>query len=179
MIGSFLRKAQLTGAAGAPPPPPSWTLDFSSGSPWANGTDYTYSSLRTAGTYVDSSGYIAPNAANFTTYSEDFTQTTPWAVGGLASVTANSGTAPDGSNTAFLLTESTGNTTHRIGQTTNITGLTTASPHTVSVYVKKPASGGVDYAFVSLFYNSTVSSTCWTIVNLNNGNIETTNNDNR
>ena len=112
---------------------PSWTLDFSSGEPWANGTDYTYSSLRTAGTYVDSSGYIAPNTANLCLQSEDFTTT--W-TNTNTTETGNTVTSPDGNTTADTITESAASNSGRdIRQTVTMT-ITSGASYTWSVYAK-------------------------------------------
>jgi hypothetical protein len=152
-------------------PAPSWVLDFSAGEPWSNGTNYTYRSLRTAGTYVNSSGYIAVNAANVCLQSQNFTNTTTWPTSFLT-VTANSGTAPDGTNTAFLLTEQvTGNATHLIGNT-NI-GLLNQRM-TYSCYFKKAASNSRDYAFIGLFYISTTNSDGYVIFDLATGTVALT-----
>ena len=152
-------------------PAPSWVLDFSAGEPWSNGTNYTYRSLRTAGTYVNSSGYIAVNAANVCLQSQNFTNTTTWPTSFLT-VTANSGTAPDGTNTAFLLTEQvTGNATHLIGNT-NI-GLLNQRM-TYSCYFKKAASNSRDYAFIGLFYISTTFSDGYVIFDLATGTVALT-----
>jgi hypothetical protein len=152
-------------------PAPSWVLDFSAGEPWSNGTNYTYRSLRTAGTYVNSSGYIAVNAANVCLQSQNFTNTTTWPTSFLT-VTANSGTAPDGTNTAFLLTEQvTGNASHLIGNT-NI-GLLNQRM-TYSCYFKKAASNSRDYAFIGLFYISTTFSDGYVIFDLATGTVALT-----
>jgi hypothetical protein len=152
-------------------PAPSWVLDFSAGEPWSNGTNYTYRSLRTAGTYVNSSGYIAVNAANVCLQSQNFTNTTTWPTSFLT-VTANSGTAPDGTNTAFLLTEQvTGNASHLIGNT-NI-GLLNQRM-TYSCYFKKAASNSRDYAFIGLFYISTTNSDGYVIFDLATGTVALT-----
>lgn len=150
---------------------PSWMLDFSTGTPWSNGTDYNYISLRTAGTYVDSSGYIATSVANIVPRSEEFTNTTIWPASFLT-VTANSGTAPDGTNTAFLLTEQvTGNASHTIGNT----NISFANQRvTYSCYFKKASSNSRDYAYIGLFYISTSFSDGYVIFNLATGTVETT-----
>jgi len=152
-------------------PAPSWVLDFSAGEPWSNGTNYTYRSLRTAGTYVNSSGYIAVNTANVCLQSQNFTNTTTWPTSFLT-VTANSGTAPDGTNTAFLLTEQvTGNAAHLIGNT-NIALLNQRM--TYSCYFKKSASNSRDYAFIGLFYISTTFSDGYVIFDLATGTVALT-----
>ncbi|MCA7985153.1 phage head spike fiber domain-containing protein [Burkholderia vietnamiensis] len=54
---------------------------------------------------------------------------------GLLSATGSAGTAPDGTNTATLLTENTANSTHLILATTAVT-ITAGAAYTVSVFAK-------------------------------------------
>ena len=111
---------------------PSWVLDFSTGEPWSNGTDYNYTSTRTAGTYVDSSGYIATSVANLLLQSEDFGTT--WANANTTETT-NTVVSPDGTTTADTLTESAGFGLIRwITQNANIV---TGTTYTLTVYAKK------------------------------------------
>jgi hypothetical protein len=86
---------------------------------------------------VGSDGLIKTAVTNLLLRSEEFDNGTSWTTNGLSSFgsgsTANAGTAPNGTNTADLLTETALNEAHNIIQSaTGIIG----STYTVSVYAK-------------------------------------------
>lgn len=107
-------------------------------------TAYTFSQLvdftrTSAGTYVNSSGFITstPANANLILYTEAFDNAT-WTKT-TTTVTANSIAAPDGTMTADTLS-ATG-----INALTRQTFTATATPYTFSVYLKrKTGSGNID-----------------------------------
>jgi hypothetical protein len=136
-------------------------LDFSTGAPWSNGTDYNYTSTRTAGTYVDSSGYIATSVANLCLQSEDFGTT--W-TNTNTTETTNTVTAPDGTTTADTLTESAGVTlARRIEQSIAVTtGLT----YSASVYAKQNTA-----TVLQISLNGSVGANEWANFNLSNGTL--------
>ena len=106
-------------------------VDATTGS---NLVDFTRAS---SGTYVGSDGLIKTAVTNLLLRSEEFDNGTSWTTNGLSSFgsgsTANAGTAPNGTNTADLLTETALNEAHNIIQSaTGIIG----STYTVSVYAK-------------------------------------------
>ncbi len=94
---------------GGGPPSASWTLDFSTGEPWANGTNYVFSSTAsTSRTFVNSSGYVAPCVANLVQQSQAFdnaywTKTRLNTTGTPAWVDV--GVSPDGTTTADKMIE--------------------------------------------------------------------------
>lgn len=152
---------------GGGPPSPSWTLDFSTGEPWANGTNYTFSSTAsTTRTYVDSSGYIAPSVANLMLRSQDFTTT--W-TSLNASVDTNGGsfyTAPDGLSTASKINQDTATGAHSIRQT--FTAAVTT--YTGSVYAKKQTTSGVG-RYLTLIHRYDASSYAYATFDLDSGTV--------
>jgi hypothetical protein len=144
-------------------PAPSWALDFSAGEPWANGTNYNYRSLRTAGTYVNSSGYIATNAANLCLQSEDFGTT--W-VNTHTTETTNTTTAPDGTMTADTVTEGSIGTLARERRisTANITFAAGLS-YTLSVYAKADTATVIQFSVA----DTTFGTDFWQNFDLANG----------
>ena len=93
-----------------------------------------------SGTYVGSDGLIKTTPVNLLTYSEEFDNNAQWTKisggGGVApTVTANAGTAPDGTNTADRIQVSTtataGTDYSLVRQIVSTTGV-----HTYSVYLK-------------------------------------------
>ena len=140
---------------------PSWVLDFSTSEPWSNGTDYNYTSTRTAGTYVDSSGYIATSVANLCLQSEDFGTT--W-TNTNTTETTNTVTAPDGTTTADTLTESAGVTlARRIEQSIAVT---TGLIYSASVYAKQNTATVLQFSL-----NGSVGANEWANFNLSNGTL--------
>ena len=150
-------------------PQPNWSLDFSSGSPWANGSQYSFISTTSTGrTYIDSSGYISTCISNITTNNSEAINT-----GTGVSVTPNTIEAPDGETTADVLNEIAGTSFHHGTHTTN-TGIVANTRYTFSMYVKKPTTntrnnffymsvdtfGGTVVGYASTFdiVNGTISS---------------------
>ena len=112
---------------------PSWTLDFSTGEPWSNGTNYVFSSTAsTTRTFVNSSGYVAPCVANLATHSQDITNAA-WSNSGTTD-SGDTATAPDGTTTADTLTESPGTSSHFVF--VPLFNCTSGTNYTVSMYVK-------------------------------------------
>ena len=139
---------------------PSWTLDFSSGTP----SGYTLTRA-SSGTYVDSSGYIASastdvarlthnssgtrlgllveeSRTNTAERSEDFTNAA-WAKT-ACSVTGNSSTAPDNTTTADLITEGATNTFRGVAG-----NRVTTTSVCLSCFAKKPSSNGRNIVLVA------------------------------
>lgn len=84
---------------------------------------------------------LEPQSTNTATYSNDFTQGTNFNSGGRtlgdAVLSANQGTAPDGTNTAQKLTDNNNGGTGAISLNSFGAGLTSATDSTVSMFVKK------------------------------------------
>jgi hypothetical protein len=85
--------------------------------------------------------------------------------------TANQTTAPDGSNTADLIAETTGNGTHLIQTISNITLLESGSNYTLSVYLKKgPGAAAPD--IMQLILDTTYfTSSLYVNYNINTGTV--------
>jgi hypothetical protein len=86
-----------------------------------------------------------------------------WATANRITVTANSGTAPDGTNSAFKLTEVAVTGTHRLEQ--GVGAWTPATTYTISCYFKQ----GAGDPFAILFTNS-----CFAWFNITNGTVGVT-----
>ena len=84
---------------------------------------------------------LEPQSTNTATYSNDFTQGTNFNSGGRTLsdcvLSANQGTAPDGTNTAQKLTDNNNGATGAISLDSFGAGLTSATDSTVSMFVKK------------------------------------------
>ena len=155
--------ANATTAAGSLSP--SWTLDFSSGTP----SGYTLTRASSA-TRVDSSGYIASSSTdvarlthnssgsrlgllveesrtNSFQRSEEF-DNAYWTKTGLLAFgsgsTANAATAPDNTTTADLITEDSGGTSGHFVQRGSLT-FNASTSYTMSMFVKKPSSNARDF----------------------------------
>ena len=93
--------------------------------------------------FLGGTGYILlePASTNTATYSNDFTQGTNFNSGGRTLsdcvLSANQGTAPDGTNTAQKLTDNNNGATGAISLDSFGAGLTSATDSTVSIFVKK------------------------------------------
>lgn len=117
----------------APPPAASWTLDFSTGEPWSNGTDYVFSgTASTSRTFINTSGFIDNGIANLVRFSESMGGGN-WNSLGLVG-TNNITTAPDGATTATRWAEASG--TSSWYATSPTFQSTTGVDFTVSVYAK-------------------------------------------
>jgi hypothetical protein len=163
---------------------PSWSLDFSSGTP--SGYVLTRAS---SGTYVDSSGYIASASTdvarlthnssgtrlgllveeqrqNLLRRSEDFGTT--W-TNTNTTETTNTTTAPDNTTTADTITESAGTNQNRfMSQSVTITSGVT---YTASIYAKAGSA-----TVMQIFANSNgFGSNVWANFNLSNGTLGTNN----
>jgi len=118
--------------------------------------------------YIKSDGIAAvrkSSTTNLIPYSEDLTQGTT----NRLSVTSNATTAPDGTNTADkLIPNNTSSTYHYFA----INSLSINSNHRYSVYLKKSE---YEYALINFENSGTSGSSKNAIINLNNGNIESTN----
>ena len=179
------------GAAPSPPPgppSPSWTLDFSSGTP----SGYTLTRA-SSGTYVDSSGYVASGAIDFARLthdkngnrlglliedqrvnsvqrSEEF-DNAYWTKDGILAFgsgsTANAATAPDNTTTADLCTESSTNAAHSL----NSSGFNAnrAGGVTCSVYAKKPSSNGRNHVALGCQFTTITNAHGIVIFDLTNG----------
>jgi hypothetical protein len=159
-VANASTSASATTAAGSIGP--SWSLDFSSGTP----SGYTLTRAST-GTYVDSSGYIASastnvarlthdkngarlgllieeSRANILTRSEDFA--TGWA-GGNTNVVVNDTAAPDNATTADKIAANTTTGAHwrRLGATSPVAGTT----YVFSCFFKTGA-GNATHAILSI-----------------------------
>ena len=108
---------------------------------------------------------LEPTSTNLITYSEDLTQGST----NRLSVTPNATTSPDGTNTADkLIPNNTSSTYHYFA----INSLSINSNHRYSVYLKKSE---YEYALINFETSGTSGSSKNAIINLNNGNIESTN----
>ena len=150
---------------------PSWSLDFSTGSTYA---DLVFARSANTATYVDSSGYIAganadvlrlthdkngtrlgllveESRTNSLQRSEEF-DNAYWTKTGLLAFgsgsTANAATAPDNTTTADLITESSGGTSGHYCLKTFGT-FTANTSYTWSIFVKKPSSNARDFATIT------------------------------
>jgi len=85
--------------------------------------------------------------------------------------TANQTTAPDGSNTADLIAETTGTNTHLLQTISNITLLESGSNYTLSVYLKKgPGAAAPD--IMQLILDTTYfTSSLYVNYNINTGTV--------
>jgi hypothetical protein len=85
--------------------------------------------------------------------------------------TANQTTAPDGTNTADLIAETTANNTHLIQNVSSTTLLESGSNYTVSVYLKKgPGAGAPD--IMQLILDTTYfTSSLYVNYNINTGTV--------
>ena len=120
-----------------------WGLQIEQGTsvtPYIPSTD-KYTNRQSNATFVDGNGIIRTSFANLAQYSEDFTNS-EW-IKDSTTVTANATIAPDGTNTASLLTATVGTTgNHRLRDTGNSLG-----PHryTFSVFVKPNTTSHVGF----------------------------------
>jgi hypothetical protein len=131
---------------------PVWTMDFTKTDPWPNGSEYNFFSQRTAGTFVDSDGFVTNSPNNLMLSSENLANTNIWVIDPSSSnmtTTRGATFAPDGSNTAVFMNEGLGGDRHLITQTFSSTDLTL----TASVYLKE---GNRRYGYVRLIYNDNV-----------------------
>jgi hypothetical protein len=85
-----------------------------------------------SGGLIDSTALLTFIGENFTTYSEDLTQTT-W-VKSFTTISGNTIVAPDGNTTGDKVLETATNSTHQI--TKNTGSLTTGVTYNISVYIK-------------------------------------------
>ena len=155
--------ANATTAAGSIAP--SWSLDFSSGTP----SGYTLTRAST-GTYVDSSGYIASASTDVARLTHNSsgsrlgllveeqvvqicpTSETTAAGTGTAVTTSNTGPAPDNANTAELMSETVTNGEHWCGTKTSTANVDLDSIYCYSVFLKRPATNATQYAVVTFLY---------------------------
>lgn len=175
-------KSFFTNEAAAGAPTPSWSLDFSTGTP----SGYTLTRA-SSGTYVDSSGYIASASTdvarlthnssgsrlgllvegqreNIAARSEDFGNA--YWLKYQTTVTTNSVAAPDNQTTADSVMEGNSGGSHLLY--TDIAGQTGNQVYTFSSYVKK---GGRQY-FILAMGNGTNSRDV--VFDLDNGTVATT-----
>lgn len=151
-------------------PQPNWSLDFSSGSPWANNIDYSFNSTTSSSrTFINSSGYVGQSTTNICQYSQDFTN---WSISyGLKAFgsgsTSNIDVAPDGTTTADLLTEDSSNSGHGVVSNGNSMPLTKGIPYTFSIYAKKPTTNGRNHVCLGCEFSGVGSGTA--IFNIDNG----------
>jgi hypothetical protein len=167
---------------------PSWSLEFSSGTP----SGYTLTRA-SSGTYVDSSGYIASGSTdvarlthnssgsrlgllveesrtNLVQRSETF-DNAYWIEEQLATITAGSSTSPDNTSTADTFTESASTSTIHSVRSSTMTA-TASSTFTVSVFVKDAASNGRGYAAVGVTFAGGTAHGYSVAVNLSTGAFE-------
>ena len=154
---------------GGGPPSASWTLDFSSGEPWANGTNYVFSSTAsTSRTFVNSSGYVAPCVANLWTNSEVIASW-PAVTINNCNTAANSTAAPDGTTTADTVSATTTNAFHAVrGQAAGTASISGAN-HTWSVYLKAGGGVGATYGYIAVESSGTPDRTTRVIYDLTTG----------
>ncbi len=89
-----------------------------------------------SGTYVGSDGLIKTATTNLLLRSEEFDNAS-WSVIGTASVSANADSSPTGAATADRLTVTTGGYIRQF-----VNGVIAGATYALSLWVKKPASGG-------------------------------------
>ncbi len=147
---------------------PSWSLDFSSGTP----SGYTLTRA-SSGTYVDSSGYIASASTDVArlTHNSSGTrlgllveesrtnicptsETTADVASNTAVTTSNTGPAPDNANTAELMSEVVANGTHHCGTKNTTANVDLDSLYVYSVFLKRPASNATQYAVLTFLYGT-------------------------
>jgi len=154
---------------GGGPPASSWTLDFSTGEPWSNGTNYVFSSTAsTTRTYVNSSGYVAPCVANRWTNSEVIASW-PTVTITNCNTAANSTTAPDGTTTADTVSATTTSASHWVrGQAAGAAAVSGANC-TWSVYLKAGGGVGATYGLIAVESSGTPDRTTRVIYDLTTG----------
>lgn len=180
-VANASTSASATTAAGSIGP--SWSLDFSTGTP----SGYTLTRA-SSGTFVDSSGYIAsaatdvarlthdkngnrlglliePSRTNVALRSEEISNTATW-IRIEATAVANAATAPDNASTAERLREESPNG-RQILYHSGLT-LSTTSPWTFSIYVKKDTR---DYFVMQINFSADRYSA---IFNVSSGTVEDT-----
>jgi hypothetical protein len=145
---------------------PSWSLDFSSGTP----SGYTLTRA-SSGTFIDSSGYIASASTDVArlTHNSSGTrlgllveesrtnlcptsETTAGVASNTAVTTSNTGPAPDNANTAELMSEVVANGTHHCGTKNTTANVDLDSLYVYSVFLKRPASNATQYAVLTFLY---------------------------
>jgi hypothetical protein len=164
---------------------PSWSLDFSSGTP----SGYTLTRA-SSGTYLDSSGYVASAASDIARLTHDSSGTrlgllveesrtnevtqsadlsTTWIRDGIQAFgsgsTANAATAPDNTTTADLVTETTVSGRHGVYSNANGFNLPFNTQYTISIYAKKPATNGRDHVSVGVSFGSGNGIVVFDVVN--------------
>jgi hypothetical protein len=147
---------------------PSWTLDFSSGTP----SGYTLTRA-SSGTFIDSSGYIASASTDVArlTHNSSGTrlgllveesrtnlcptsETTAGVASNTAVTTSDTGPAPDNANTAELMSEVVANGTHHCGTKNTTANVDLDSLYVYSVFLKRPTSNATQYAVVTFLYGT-------------------------
>ena len=107
------------------------------------------SSGKSAGTYVGSDGLIKTSVVNLLTYSEQFEQSSSWlALTNTTTVTPNATTAPDGTNSADLITAAA--TAPLTSSLIYQTALNQSNKDLVgSIYVKSSGSANIARFFIN------------------------------
>lgn len=116
-------------------PQPNWSLDFSSGSPWSGGVEYTYTSSRTDGsaTFINTSGQIQPIGLNLAPNTNNWSQNVTNFSGVTA--TANYAVSPSGETDATRAQVTTTGFVYKGAQ-----GAVSSGTYTLSFYVKATSS---------------------------------------
>jgi hypothetical protein len=140
-VGKVGRLGSIGGLEGIPAP--DLQLNFDQASIGANAApdDAIDFSRASQATFTDSDGLVKYAPHNLCLHSEDFTAS-GWA-GNNVTVTANNITAPDGTTTAELFTAS-GSTTYYFR---TVTGLSSQTEYTWSIYVKLGTLNSDEYKF--------------------------------
>jgi hypothetical protein len=125
--------------------------------------------FNSAGSLDEASLSSFVGSGNYFLYTQEF-DNAYWAKQ-RTTVTANQTTAPDGSNTADLIVETTGNNTHLIQTISNTTLLESGSNYTLSVYLKK-GPGATAPDIMQLILDTTYfTSSLYVNYNINTGTV--------
>jgi len=108
-------------------------------------------------------------SGNYFLYTEEF-DNAYWAKQ-RTTVTANQTTAPDGSNTADLIVETTGTNTHLIQTISNTTLLESGSNYTLSVYLKKGPGAAAPDIMQLILTTAHFTSSLYANYNINTGTV--------
>jgi hypothetical protein len=133
-------------------PQPNWSLDFSSGSPWSGGVEYTYTSSRTDGsaTFINTSGQIKPIGLNLAPNTNNWSQNVTNFSGVTA--TANYAVSPSGETDATRAQVTTTGFVYKGAQ-----GAVSSGTYTLSFYIK--ATSNPENVFVRVVGDNVTKTT--------------------
>jgi len=146
---AYTAEASATTQAGSGIPTATFDIDFTTDPYVGAGGRFARASR---GTFVNSSGFIQVAETNLCFQSEDLATT--WVRDGLQAFgsgsTVNAATAPNGTTTADLVTETSANGQHGMFSNGNGLNLTYGTQYTISLYAKKPTSNAREHVSVGI-----------------------------